>query len=157
MLFSTRRSDYLIFDPYSFAPTCKMADREEETRKRCSSAPTNGLQSTPEKKPCLTSRDENKKREDYLEWSEYFMAIAFLSAQRSKDPNSQVGACIVNQENKIVGIGYNGMPNGCNDDFLPWRRVAENKLDTKYPYGKSLILKHQCHAIIHFVRVNRII
>ncbi|XP_016075973.1 PREDICTED: deoxycytidylate deaminase isoform X2 [Miniopterus natalensis] len=79
-----------------------------------------------------------KKREDYLEWPEYFMAVAFLSAQRSKDPNSQVGACIVNAENKIVGIGYNGMPNGCSDDLLPWRRTAERKLDTKYPYV--------CHA-----------
>nr|XP_042698003.1 deoxycytidylate deaminase isoform X2 [Chrysemys picta bellii] len=76
-----------------------------------------------------------KKREDYLEWPEYFMAVAFLSAQRSKDPNSQVGACIVNSENKIVGIGYNGMPNGCSDDLLPWTRTAQSKLDTKYPYG----------------------
>uniref|UniRef100_A0A3Q4GG88 dCMP deaminase n=1 Tax=Neolamprologus brichardi TaxID=32507 RepID=A0A3Q4GG88_NEOBR len=57
---------------------------------------------------------KTKKREDYLEWPEYFMAVAFLSAQRSKDPSSQVGACIVNQENKIVGIGYNGMPNECD-------------------------------------------
>ncbi|KAJ7404772.1 Deoxycytidylate deaminase [Pitangus sulphuratus] len=75
-----------------------------------------------------------KKREDYLEWPEYFMAVAFLSAQRSKDPSSQVGACIVNSENKIVGIGYNGMPNGCSDDVLPWTRTATNRLDTKYPY-----------------------
>ncbi|XP_046852357.1 deoxycytidylate deaminase-like [Xenia sp. Carnegie-2017] len=66
------------------------------------------------------------------------MAVAFLSAQRSKDPNSQVGACIVNEENKIVGIGYNGMPNGCSDDILPWARTAEDYLDTKYPYV--------CHA-----------
>ncbi|XP_043369481.1 deoxycytidylate deaminase isoform X1 [Dermochelys coriacea] len=79
-----------------------------------------------------------KKREDYLEWPEYFMAVAFLSAQRSKDPNSQVGACIVNSENKIVGIGYNGMPNGCSDDLLPWTRTAQSKLDTKYPYGLQL-------------------
>ncbi|XP_003971998.1 deoxycytidylate deaminase isoform X1 [Takifugu rubripes] len=78
------------------------------------------------------------KREDYLEWPEYFMAVAFLSAQRSKDPSSQVGACIVNQEKKIVGIGYNGMPNGCDDDLLPWCRSAEDHLDTKYPYV--------CHA-----------
>ncbi|XP_031151270.1 deoxycytidylate deaminase isoform X3 [Sander lucioperca] len=78
------------------------------------------------------------KREDYLEWPEYFMAVAFLSAQRSKDPSSQVGACIVNQENKIVGIGYNGMPNGCDDDLLPWSRSADDRLDTKYPYV--------CHA-----------
>ncbi|WP_216083300.1 deoxycytidylate deaminase [Candidatus Mycoplasma haematohominis] len=79
-----------------------------------------------------------KKRKDYLEWSDYFMAVAFLSAQRSKDPNTQVGACIVNKENKIVGIGYNGMPNGCNDDLLPWDRGGEDRLSTKYPYV--------CHA-----------
>ncbi|XP_068448008.1 deoxycytidylate deaminase isoform X3 [Clinocottus analis] len=82
--------------------------------------------------------DTTRKREDYLEWPEYFMAVAFLSAQRSKDPSSQVGACIVNQDNKIVGIGYNGMPNGCDDDQLPWSRSADNRLDTKYPYV--------CHA-----------
>lgn len=76
-----------------------------------------------------------KKRTNYLQWDEYFMAVAFLSAQRSKDPNSQVGACIVNEEKKIVGIGYNGMPNGCSDDILPWARTAEDYLDTKYPYG----------------------
>ncbi|XP_032874742.1 deoxycytidylate deaminase-like [Amblyraja radiata] len=75
-----------------------------------------------------------KKREDYLKRSEYFMAVAFLSAQRSKDPNSQVGACIVNRENKIVGIGYNGMPNRCSDDSLPWGSGAKNELDNKYTY-----------------------
>lgn len=84
-----------------------------------------------------------KKREDYLECSEYFMAVAFLSAQRSKDPNSQVGACIVNPENKIVGIGYNGMPNRCSDDSLPWARHAENRLDTKYMYV--------CHAELNAI------
>ncbi|XP_023598754.1 deoxycytidylate deaminase isoform X1 [Trichechus manatus latirostris] len=97
---------------------------------------------------CFSSRPSMndvlcKKRDDYLEWPEYFMAVAFLSAQRSKDPNSQVGACIVNTENKIVGIGYNGMPNGCSDDLLPWRRTAENKLDTKYPYV--------CHAELNAI------
>ena len=76
-----------------------------------------------------------KKRSNYIQWDEYFMAVAFLSAQRSKDPSSQVGACIVNEENKIVGIGYNGMPNGCSDDILPWARNADDELDTKYPYG----------------------
>ncbi|XP_026522777.1 deoxycytidylate deaminase isoform X1 [Notechis scutatus] len=84
-----------------------------------------------------------KKRDDYLEWPEYFMAVAFLSAQRSKDPNSQVGACIVNSEKKIVGIGYNGMPNGCSDDLLPWTRTADNKLNTKYPYV--------CHAELNAI------
>ncbi|XP_066535277.1 deoxycytidylate deaminase-like isoform X2 [Hoplias malabaricus] len=83
----------------------------------------------------LSNGVQAKKREGYLEWPEYFMAVAFLSAQRSKDPSSQVGACIVNQENKIMGIGYNGMPNACDDDLLPWSRSAEDKLDTKYLYG----------------------
>ncbi|XP_077426064.1 deoxycytidylate deaminase isoform X2 [Vanacampus margaritifer] len=84
-----------------------------------------------------------KKREDYLEWPDYFMAVAFLSAQRSKDPSSQVGACLVNGENKIVGIGYNGMPNGCHDDQLPWARSADDRLDTKYPYV--------CHAELNAI------
>ena len=74
-----------------------------------------------------------KKRDDYLEWPEYFMAVAFLSAQRSKDPNSQVGACIMNAENKIVGTGYNGMPNGCSDDLLPWRRTADSYTGYQIP------------------------
>uniref|UniRef100_A0A8C6PYI4 Deoxycytidylate deaminase n=1 Tax=Nothobranchius furzeri TaxID=105023 RepID=A0A8C6PYI4_NOTFU len=89
------------------------------------------------------SLDTSCKREDYLEWPDYFMAVAFLSAQRSKDPSSQVGACIVNQENKIVGIGYNGMPNGCDDDQLPWSRSADDRLDTKYPYV--------CHAELNAI------
>ena len=59
------------------------------------------------------------KRSDYLSWDEYFMGVALLSAQRSKDPNTQVGACIVNQKNKIVGVGYNGFPTGCPDDQYP--------------------------------------
>ena len=78
------------------------------------------------------------KRTDYLSWDEYFMSVAFLSAQRSKDPSSQVGACVVNADKKIVGIGYNGMPNGCSDDELPWRRHGEDELETKYPYGKLI-------------------
>ena len=82
-----------------------------------------------------TKVDLNKKRLDYLAWEDYFMAIAFLSAQRSKDPATQVGACIVNRENKIVGIGYNGMPIGCSDDVLPWSRKGDSFLETKYPYG----------------------
>jgi dCMP deaminase len=74
------------------------------------------------------------KRSDYLKWDNYFMGIALLSAQRSKDPNTQVGACIVDESNKIVGIGYNGFPIGCSDEKLPWDREAENVNDTKYPY-----------------------
>lgn len=56
------------------------------------------------------------KRTDYLSWDDYFMAVAFLSAMRSKDPSTQVGACIVNSEKRIVGMGYNGFPAGCSDD-----------------------------------------
>jgi dCMP deaminase len=75
-----------------------------------------------------------KKREDYISWDDYFMGVSILSAQRSKDPNTQVGACIVDQNNKIVGIGYNGFPRGCSDEELPWSRKAESINDTKYPY-----------------------
>lgn len=74
------------------------------------------------------------KREDYITWDEYFMGIALLSAQRSKDPSTQVGACIVNHENKIMSVGYNGLPWGCGDDDFPWERQAEANNDTKYPY-----------------------
>ncbi len=79
-------------------------------------------------------KDANTKRPDYLKWDEYFMGVALLSAQRSKDPGTQVGACIVDQNNKIVGIGYNGFPRGCPDDKLPWARKAADVKDTKYPY-----------------------
>ncbi len=82
------------------------------------------------------------KREGYLAWDEYFMAVAILSAQRSKDPSTQVGACIANEANKIVGVGYNGFPRGCNDDHLPWVREGDF-LETKYPYV--------CHAELNAV------
>jgi dCMP deaminase len=82
-------------------------------------------------------RDVNNKRDNYLSWTDYFMATAFLAAKRSKDPCSQVGACIVNEEKKIVGVGYNGMPTGCSDDEFPWNKERNSKqLDTKYLYGK---------------------
>ena len=87
-----------------------------------------------------------KKRTDYLSWDEYFMGVALLSARRSKDPNTQVGACIVNPKNKIVGVGYNGFPTGCSDDEFPWNREGEF-LDTKYPYI--------CHAELNAV-INKI-
>ncbi|MCX5774668.1 MAG: dCMP deaminase family protein [Fusobacteria bacterium] len=73
------------------------------------------------------------KRADYIDWDEYFMGIALLSGKRSKDPNTQVGACIVNENNRIVGIGYNGFPRGCSDEDFPWDREGEF-LETKYPY-----------------------
>jgi len=73
------------------------------------------------------------KRTNYISWDEYFMGVAHLSSLRSKDDSSQVGACIVNQKNRIVGIGYNGFPIGCEDDDFPWEREGDY-LDTKYPY-----------------------
>ncbi len=76
-------------------------------------------------------------RTDYISWDEYFMGIALLSAMRSKDENTQVGACIVDSDNKILSLGYNGMPIGCNDTDMPWKRVGA-PLDTKYMYV--------CHA-----------
>ena len=71
------------------------------------------------------------KRTDYISWDEYFMGVAKLAARRSKDPNTQVGACIVSQEDIIISTGYNGMPKGCSDDEFPWEREGA---DTKYPY-----------------------
>ena len=75
------------------------------------------------------------KREDYISWDEYFMGVAHLSGMRSKDPNTQVGACIVSRDNKILSMGYNGFPIGCSDEEFSWEREGE-WLDTKYPFVK---------------------
>ena len=85
------------------------------------------------------------KRKDYLGWDEYFMAIAKLSAKRSKDPNTQVGACVVSSDNRILSIGYNGAPNGFNDDVFPWKREG-NPLDTKYLY----VVHAERNAILNY-------
>ena len=82
------------------------------------------------------------KREGYLSWDEYFMGIALLSAQRSKDPGTQVGACIVGQDNKNLSVGYNGMPIGCKDDDMPWDRDG-TPLETKYLFV--------CHAELNAI------
>ena len=71
------------------------------------------------------------KRTDYISWDEYFMGIAMLAAKRSKDPSTQVGACIVSPDNIIISTGYNGMPKGCSDDEFPWGREGA---ETKYPF-----------------------
>lgn len=73
------------------------------------------------------------KSKEYITWDQYFMGVAKLSALRSKDPNTKVGACIVNEKKRIVGIGYNGLPYGCSDDEFPWERDGDF-LETKYPY-----------------------
>ncbi|MBE5896728.1 MAG: dCMP deaminase family protein [Lachnospiraceae bacterium] len=73
------------------------------------------------------------KRQDYITWDEYFMGVAKLSAMRSKDPNTQVGACIVSEDNKILSMGYNGFPQGCSDDEFPWVREGD-PYENKYFY-----------------------
>lgn len=88
---------------------------------------------------------QTQKRKDYINWDEYFMGIAALSALRSKDPNSQVGACIVSEENKILSVGYNGFPIGCSDEKFPWGREGE-PTKTKYPY----VVHSELNAILNY-------
>lgn len=82
------------------------------------------------------------KRKDYISWDQYFMGIAMLSAERSKDPHTQVGACIVGADNRILSVGYNGMPEGCEDDDMPWGRDGR-PLDSKYMFV--------CHAELNAI------
>ena len=86
------------------------------------------------------------KRKDYISWDEYFMAVAKLASMRSKDPNSQVGACIVSADNKILSMGYNGFPLGCSDDEFPWGREGEDPLNTKYVY----VTHSELNAILNY-------
>lgn len=93
------------------------------------------------------------KRADYISWDEYFMGVAHLSGMRSKDPNTQVGACIVSEDNKILSMGYNGFPKGCSDDTFPWERnlpegedAEEGRLFTKYPY----VTHSELNAILNY-------
>lgn len=79
----------------------------------------------------------SEKREDYINWDEYFIGVAKLSAKRSKDPNTQVGACIVSEDNKILSMGYNGFPSGCSDEEFPWGKELEESdpYNAKYLYS----------------------
>lgn len=83
------------------------------------------------------------KRNDYISWDTYFMGVAMLASKRSKDPSTQVGACIVNNNDIIVGVGYNGMPRGCSDDTMSWARSATSPLHTKYLFV--------CHAELNAI------
>ena len=85
------------------------------------------------------------KRNDYISWDEYFMGVAALSGMRSKDPSTQVGACIVSPNNKILSMGYNGFPNGCDDDEFPWERTGEEN-ETKYPF----VTHGELNAILNY-------
>ncbi len=90
-------------------------------------------------------RSAGGKRTDYIGWDAYFMGVAELSAMRSKDPNTQVGACIVSDKNKILSMGYNGFPNGVSDEDFPWGRDGED-LETKYPY----VTHGELNAILNY-------
>ena len=87
------------------------------------------------------------KKQDYLSWDQYFMGIAKLSALRSKDPNTSVGACIVGTDNKILSVGYNGMPQGCSDDEYPWDR---DPLNTKYLF----VCHAELNALLNYTGTN---
>lgn len=89
------------------------------------------------------------KRQEYINWDTYFMGIALLSSKRSKDPNTAVGACIVSSDNKILSLGYNGMPLGCSDDEFPWERDGE-PLNTKYLY----VCHAELNAILNYSGTN---
>ncbi len=82
-------------------------------------------------------------REDFISWEEYFICLAKISALRSKDPNTKVGACLVDENNKVISLGYNGMPIGCLDSKMPWKRDSKDWLNTKYPFV--------CHAELNAI------
>ena len=81
----------------------------------------------------------------HISWDEYFMGVALLSAKRSKDPNTQVGACCINKDKRIIGIGYNGFPKGCSDDVFPWGKTDKSFINTKYPY----VVHAEANAILN--------
>lgn len=113
-----------------------------------------------EKETAMESNDSKKapvkiqpaatkcKREGSISWDEYFMGVASLSAMRSKDPNTQVGCCIVGAKNRIASVGYNGFPFGCDDDEYPWNRRMEGfeESETKYPY----VVHSELNAILNY-------
>ena len=85
------------------------------------------------------------KRKDYISWDEYFMGVSILSGMRSKDPSTQVGACIVSSDNKILSMGYNGFPMGCSDDDFPWDREGD-MLESKYAF----VTHSELNAILNY-------
>ena len=87
----------------------------------------------------------NRQRKDYLTWDEFFMGVAKLAAKRSKDPSTQVGACVVSSDNRILSVGYNGTPNGYDDKCFPWDREGD-ELETKYLY----VVHAERNAILNY-------
>ena len=86
----------------------------------------------------------SNKRNDYIGWDDYFMGVSLLAADRSKDPSTQVGACIVSDDNRILSTGYNGFPQGCSDDEFPWNRDESNG-ETKY----NFVVHAELNAILN--------
>lgn len=82
---------------------------------------------------------------NHISWNEYFMGVALLSSKRSKDPATKVGACIVNEDKRIIGIGYNGFPRGCSDTIYPWQKTSPNQLENKYLY----VVHAEANAILN--------
>ena len=128
-------------------PPCtpELSESITKTAARTPRAALLGVDKSPRHYVGLTKDSaQTTRRDNYIEWHDYFMSVAMLSAFRSKDPSRQVGACIVDPATKrIVGIGYNGLPWGCSDEVLPWARKADSWLDTKYPYV--------CHAELNAI------
>ena len=95
-------------------------------------------------------KEINKQRKEYLTWDGFFMGVAQLAARRSKDPNTQVGACIVSRDNRILSVGYNGTPNGYDDCCFPWDREGD-ELETKYLY----VVHAERNAILNYRGSNK--
>ena len=97
------------------------------------------------------------KRTDYISWDEYFMGVSLLAAKRSKDPNTQVGACIVNQDHIIISTGYNGFPKNCSDDVFPWERTGKDtKLEMRDPESiavKQYAIYKQAAGVVSLKRL----
>lgn len=91
----------------------------------------------------------NVKRSDYISWEDFFFGVAVLSSRRSKNPVAPYGACIVDAENRVVGIGYDGLPAGCADDCIPYN------LPTKK--GEKLPFLHKMDPYICHAEVNAIL
>ena len=148
-----KRTDYINWDEYFMGIALLTAMRSKDPSSQvgaCIVSPENkilslGYNGMPigcDDDAMPWEREGEPLNTDYINWDEYFMGIALLTAMRSKDPSSQVGACIVSPENKILSLGYNGMPIGCDDDAMPWEREGE-PLNTKYMYV--------CHAELNAI------
>nr|XP_021190463.2 deoxycytidylate deaminase isoform X2 [Helicoverpa armigera] len=103
------------------------------------------------------SLNETRRREEVISWQDYFMAVACLAAQRSKDPDTQVGACIVNKDNRIISIGYNGLPNGYPDDEFTWAK--KDKLYVCHAEMNAIVNKNcsdvkGCHIYVNLFPCN---